>query len=64
MCKGRAFAAKKLMFITEALLSMYDIEPVPGQTWGNPKVVKATSTKHPAKPIKAWIRRREVRQEK
>jgi cytochrome P450 len=64
MCKGRAFAARELIVFTAAILSMYDVQPVAGQKWGNRKSVKATSTKHPAKPVKAWIRRREVRQEK
>lgn len=63
MCKGRAYAARELIVITAALLSTYDIEPVGGKTWGNVKVVKSTSTKHPAQTVKAWIRRREVRQE-
>ncbi|KAH8174965.1 cytochrome p450 domain-containing protein [Sarocladium implicatum] len=63
MCKGRAYAARELIVITAALLSTYDIEPAGGKAWGNLKTVKATSTKHPAKTVKAWIRRREIRQE-
>lgn len=63
MCKGRAFAARELMVFTAAILSLYDIQPPTGHKWGNQKPVKATSTKRPSRPVKAWVRRREVREE-
>lgn len=63
MFKGGELVTKELVISTVALLSMYDIEPAGGRRWGNPRLVKATSTKYPAKPVKAWVRRRQVRQE-
>lgn len=63
MCKGRAFAVRELLVFTAAIISLYDIEPAPGNSWDKVKTYSAPGTKHPLKPVKAWIRRRQVPKE-
>lgn len=60
MCKGRAFALREMLIYTSVLISLYDVEPVGGGRWPTPKTVKAAASKHPAKPVRVWIKRREV----
>jgi hypothetical protein len=64
MCKGRAFALRELLMFTAAILTMYDIEPANGGKWTRPKTVKQAATKHPAKPVRVWIKRRALPVEK
>ncbi|KAK0384526.1 hypothetical protein NLU13_8612 [Sarocladium strictum] len=60
---GHNLTEREVMLFTAAILSMYDIQPAAGLRWESQKLFKTTSTKHPSRSVKAWIRRREVRQE-
>ncbi|KHO02108.1 cytochrome P450 [Metarhizium album ARSEF 1941] len=61
MCKGRAIALREMLFYTAMIVSFYDMVPPEGQRWEEPGLSKRAVTKHPTKPIKVWIKRRDVK---
>ncbi|EFY92536.1 cytochrome P450 [Metarhizium acridum CQMa 102] len=60
MCKGRAIALREMLFYAAMVLSFYDMVPPEGKSWEEPELSKRAVTKHPVKPIKVWIKRRDV----
>ncbi|KAG6019948.1 hypothetical protein E4U41_003026 [Claviceps citrina] len=60
MCKGRAFAMRELLLYASFIISFYDMIPPEGQTWEEPVTCKRAASRHPAKPVRVWIKRREA----
>jgi hypothetical protein len=63
MCKGRALALREMLFYTAMILSHYDIVPPEGKHWEEQELRKRAVTKHPTKPIKVWIKRRNINEQ-
>lgn len=60
MCKGRAFALREMLLYSSTIISLYDMMPPEGGSWGEPETYKRAATRYPKNPIKVWIRRRDI----
>ncbi|KAG5980790.1 hypothetical protein E4U55_003661 [Claviceps digitariae] len=59
MCKGRAFAMRELLLYSSFIISFYDIVPPEGQGWEEPTTCKRAASRHPVKPVRVWIKKRD-----
>ncbi|RFU78993.1 cytochrome p450 [Trichoderma arundinaceum] len=60
MCKGRQFALREMLLYTAAIITFYDMQPPKGSSWSVPQTRQLVANKHPKKPFKVWIKRREL----
>ena len=60
MCKGRQFALREMLIYTAMIITMWDMEPAGGGSWGSLKSNKVIGGEVPVKPLKVWIRRRKA----
>ncbi|KKO97598.1 hypothetical protein THAR02_10304 [Trichoderma harzianum] len=60
MCKGRQFALREMLLYAAAIITFYDMQPPKGGSWSEPQTRKLVANKHPKKPLKVWIKRREL----
>ncbi|KAL7787438.1 cytochrome P450 [Trichoderma ceciliae] len=60
MCKGRQFALREMLQFTAAIITFYNMQPPNGGSWSVPQTRKLVANKHPKKPFKVWIKRREL----
>lgn len=63
MCKGRAFAMREMLLYASFIISFYDMIPPEGGSWEDPGTRKRAVTRHPTRPVKVWIRRRNITSE-
>ncbi|KAG5929819.1 hypothetical protein E4U53_002356 [Claviceps sorghi] len=59
MCKGRALAMRELLLYASFVISFYDIVPPQGQSWDEPTTCKRAVSRHPIKPVRVWIKKRD-----
>lgn len=60
MCKGRQFALREMLLYVAVIITFYDMQPPKGGSWGEPQTKKVVVSRHPTKPLKVWIKRREL----
>ncbi|KAK2606251.1 hypothetical protein QQS21_003299 [Conoideocrella luteorostrata] len=63
MCKGRAFALREMLLYVSMIISYYDMVPPEGAGWDEPATCKRAASRYPTKPIKVWIKRRDITSE-
>jgi hypothetical protein len=49
-----------MLLYTAAIITFFDMQPPKGGSWSEPQTRKLVANKHPKKPIKVWIRRRQL----
>lgn len=60
MCKGRHFALREMLLYVAVIITFYDIQSPKGEPWKVPQTVKPLATRLPKKPLRVWIKRREL----
>ena len=62
-CKGKEVAQREMLAYTAVILSLYDITSPKGKPWKKTKLRKSSGTRYPKRPLRVWIKRRELSRE-
>lgn len=58
--KPEPLQLREVLLYTATLISLYDVEPPKGQHWKIPGTTRSGAGQRPSRPVKVWIRRRNL----